>query len=224
MTATESDITFFPEWGRNRMRGMLESRPDWCISRQRSWGLPIPAFTTPDGDIVLTAASTRAVAEAIGERGSDAWFTETPEQLLATWDVGSDPDAPAGVSVDSLAKTYDIFDVWFESGSSWNAVMRRRGLGYPVDLYLEGSDQHRGWFQLSLLPGLGVTAQSPFKTVLTHGFVNDRQGKKMSKSQGNAPDVDTLLESFGRRVSVVGEQSVLRERRAGRRGTLPTGR
>ena len=197
MAATESDITFIPEWGRNRMRGMLESRPDWCISRQRSWGLPIPAFTTPDGDIVLTAGSTRAVANAIGERGSDAWFTETPEQLLATWDPASDPDAPDGVSVESLAKTYDIFDVWFESGSSWNAVMRRRGLGYPVDLYLEGSDQHRGWFQLSLLPGLGVTAHSPFKTVLTHGFVNDRQGKKMSKSQGNALDVDTLLESFG---------------------------
>ena len=197
MKATESDITFIPEWGRNRMRGMLESRPDWCISRQRSWGLPIPAFATESGDIVLTAASTRAVAEAVGERGSDAWFTETPAQLLATWDPDADPDAPDGVSVDALSKTYDIFDVWFESGSSWNAVMRRRGLGYPIDLYLEGSDQHRGWFQLSLLPGLGATAQSPFKTVLTHGFVNDRQGRKMSKSQGNALDVDTLLESFG---------------------------
>ena len=197
MATTESDITFIPEWGRNRMRGMLESRPDWCISRQRSWGLPIPAFTTESGEIILTAASTRAVADAVGERGSDAWFTETPEQLLATWDVAADPDVPAGVTVESLAKTYDIFDVWFESGSSWNAVMRRRGLGYPVDLYLEGSDQHRGWFQLSLLPGLGATGHSPFKTVLTHGFVNDRQGKKMSKSQGNALDVDTLLESFG---------------------------
>jgi isoleucyl-tRNA synthetase len=197
IAAAASDITFIPEWGGNRMRGMLESRPDWCISRQRSWGLPIPAFTTTSGDMVLTAASTRAVSEAIGERGSDAWFSETPEQLLAAWDVAADPDAPQGLDVADLAKTYDIFDVWFESGSSWNAVMRRRGLGYPADLYLEGSDQHRGWFQLSLLPGLGVTGQSPFKSVLTHGFVNDRQGKKMSKSQGNALDVDTLLESFG---------------------------
>ncbi|MBM44542.1 MAG: isoleucine--tRNA ligase [Phycisphaerae bacterium] len=197
MATTGSDINFIPDWGRNRMQGMLESRPDWCISRQRSWGLPIPAFTMPGGEMLLTAASTRAVAEAIGERGSDAWFSETPEQLLSTWDVSGDPDAPEGVDVATLEKTYDIFDVWFESGSSWNAVMRRRGLGYPVDLYLEGSDQHRGWFQLSLLPGLGVTGQPPFKTVLTHGFVNDRQGRKMSKSQGNALDVDTLLESFG---------------------------
>ena len=197
MATTGSDINFIPEWGRNRMQGMLESRPDWCISRQRSWGLPIPAFIMPDGEMVLTAASTRAVAEAIGERGSDAWFSETPEQLLATWDAAGDPDAPKGLDVAELAKAYDIFDVWFESGSSWNAVMRRRGLGYPVDLYLEGSDQHRGWFQLSLLPGLGVTGEPPFKTVLTHGFVNDRQGRKMSKSQGNALDVDTLLESFG---------------------------
>ena len=197
METTASGINFIPEWGRNRMRGMLESRPDWCISRQRSWGLPIPAFMTEDGSIVLTAATTRAVAEAVGERGSDAWFTETPAQLLATWNPADDPDAPGGISPDDLAKTHDIFDVWFESGSSWNAVMRHRGLGYPIDLYLEGSDQHRGWFQLSLLPALGVTGQPPFKNVLTHGFVNDRQGRKMSKSQGNTLDVDTLLGSFG---------------------------
>ncbi len=197
MAATASDINFVPEWGRNRMRGMLESRPDWCISRQRSWGLPIPAFIMPDGEMVLTAASTRAVSQAIGQRGSDAWFSETPAQLLEHWDVAGDPDAPDGIDVEQLEKAYDIFDVWFESGSSWNAVMRRRGLGYPVDLYLEGSDQHRGWFQLSLLPGIGVTGTSPFKTVITHGFVNDRQGRKMSKSEGNTLDVGTLLESHG---------------------------
>lgn len=197
MQATAEDIRFIPEWGRNRMRGMLESRPDWCISRQRAWGLPIPAFATSDGTIVLTAASTRAVAEAFGERGSDAWFTETPAQLLATWDIAADPDAPDGIRIEDLSTTSDIFDVWFESGSSWNAVMRRRGLGYPVDLYLEGSDQHRGWFQLSLLPGLGATGASPFRSVLTHGFVNDRQGRKMSKSLGNALNVEELLNEHG---------------------------
>ena len=197
LKATAEDIQFIPEWGRNRMRGMLESRPDWCISRQRAWGLPIPAFVTGDGTIVLTAASTRAVAEAFGERGSDAWFTETPAQLLATWDMTSDPDAPEGVRLDDLSTSSDIFDVWFESGSSWNAVMRRRGLGYPIDLYLEGSDQHRGWFQLSLLPGLASTGCSPFKSVITHGFVNDRQGRKMSKSLGNTLEVESLLNDNG---------------------------
>lgn len=197
MKATAEDIDFIPEWGRNRMRGMLESRPDWCISRQRAWGLPIPAFVTADGTIVLTEASTRAVAEAFGERGSDAWFTETPAQLLATWDIDADPDAPEGIALEDLSTTSDIFDVWFESGSSWNAVMRRRGLGYPIDLYLEGSDQHRGWFQLSLLPGLGATGCSPFKSVITHGFVNDRQGRKMSKSLGNTLNVEDLLNDNG---------------------------
>ena len=152
---------------------------------------------TGDGTVVLTAASTRAVAEAFGERGSDAWFTETPAQLLATWDIAADPDAPEGLQLDELSTTSDIFDVWFESGSSWNAVMRRRGLGYPIDLYLEGSDQHRGWFQLSLLPGLASTGCSPFKSVITHGFVNDRQGRKMSKSLGNTLDVEELLNENG---------------------------
>ena len=199
LDAADGEVRFIPEWGRNRMRGMLESRPDWCVSRQRSWGLPIPAFYTPDGRSLLTAATVRAVARAFRERGSDAWFTETPEQLLAGYDPGADPDAPEGVDLASLDKGRDIFDVWFESGSSWNAVMRERSGGedYPIDLYLEGSDQHRGWFQLSLLPGLGATGRSPFESVLTHGFVVDKDGKKMSKSLGNALDVDELVKDFG---------------------------
>jgi isoleucyl-tRNA synthetase len=196
LEAIDQDITFVPDWGQNRMRGMVETRPDWCLSRQRAWGLPIPAFVTPNGDIVLTAASTRAVADVFREKGADAWFTDSPEQLLSKWDHAADTGC-GDVDIASLTKMYDIFDVWMESGSSWHAVMRSRGLGYPADLYLEGSDQHRGWFQLSLLPALGVTGQAPFKTLLTHGFIVDRDGRKMSKSGGNALNVQELLKDVG---------------------------
>ena len=195
--AATSNIHFVPAWGRNRMAGMLESRPDWCISRQRAWGLPIPAFRRPDGDVLLTTASVRAVASVFGREGSDVWFTKDPAHLLADYDPRQDPDAPDDLDVASLEKMYDIFDVWFESGSSWHAVMRNKDRGFPVDLYLEGSDQHRGWFQLSLLPGLGATGQAPFTTVLTHGFIVDKDGRKMSKSLGNTLDVNDLLKDFG---------------------------
>lgn len=197
IAAVEGDVRFVPDWGKNRLRGMLDSRPDWCISRQRSWGLPIPAFRRPDGGTLLTAASVRAIAEAFGERGSDAWFTDAPARLLEKYDPAHDPDAPEGLDIATLEKSYDIFDVWFESGSSWNGVMRARNQGYPADLYLEGSDQHRGWFQLSLLPALAATGRPPFRTLLTHGFMVDKDGRKMSKSLGNTLDVDDLLKDFG---------------------------
>ncbi|MHC5115182.1 MAG: isoleucine--tRNA ligase [Planctomycetota bacterium] len=197
LEAATSEMRFYPEWGQNRLRGMLDSRPDWCLSRQRAWGLPIPAFQRPDGSVFLTPASVRAVAAVFGERGSDAWFLETPAQLLAGYDAASDPDAPGDLDPSALKKMHDIFDVWFESGSSWNAVMRARDLGFPVDLYLEGSDQHRGWFQLSLLPGLAVTGHTPFTSVLTHGFVVDKDGRKMSKSEGNTLEFDDVLERHG---------------------------
>ncbi len=194
---TGESVDFIPAWGRNRLQGMLESRPDWCLSRQRAWGLPIPAFRTPEGEVLLTASSVHAVARVFGEQGSDAWFTERAEMLLQYYEPGNDPAAPDDLDIASLEKMHDIFDVWFESGSSWNAVMRQRDLGYPADLYLEGSDQHRGWFQLSLLPALAVTGQPPYRALLTHGFMVDKDGRKMSKSTGNALNVEDLLKDFG---------------------------
>ncbi len=202
LDATAASVAFVPEWGRNRMRGMLESRPDWCISRQRSWGLPIPAFFLEDGSALLTAASVRAVAKLVREKGSDAWFTSGPEDLLRHYDAASDPDAPESVRRDPAAlrtarKGPDILDVWFESGSTWNGVMREREGrdAVPVELYLEGSDQHRGWFQSSLLAALGATGGPPYKAILTHGFMVDKDGRKLSKSKGHS--VEDLFKLYG---------------------------
>jgi isoleucyl-tRNA synthetase len=199
--AADEEISFIPEWGRNRLSGMLESRPDWCVSRQRSWGLPIPAFYNADDEALLTTASVRAISDQLRKKGSDFWFKAESADLLADYDVQADPDAPAWAKEEgvlaTLRKSNDIFDVWFESGTSWNAVLNQRGLGYPADLYLEGSDQHRGWFQLSLLPSLGANQVSPFKKVLTHGFIVDKGGYKMSKSLGNAISVEELLKKHG---------------------------
>jgi isoleucyl-tRNA synthetase len=176
--AVRDKVSFVPEWGRHRMLGMLQSRPDWCISRQRAWGLPIPVFYNDKGDALLTPESVRAVAKRFAETGSDAWFTDSLADLL-----GPDFRYPPGFSPENLRKEKDIFDVWFESGSSWHTVLQARPyLDFPADLYLEGSDQHRGWFQLSLLPSIGATGAAPFKQVLTHGFVVKPDGTKVSKS------------------------------------------
>jgi isoleucyl-tRNA synthetase len=191
--AISSQIDFVPAWGRHRMAGMLESRPDWCISRQRAWGLPIPVFYNSAGQALLTSESVRAVAKRIRVNGCDAWFLEEPAQLL-----GADFVYPEGFKPDDLRKERDIFDVWFESGSSWHAVLQARSyLSFPADLYLEGSDQHRGWFQLSLLPSLGATGRPPCKQVLTHGFIVKPDGTKVSKSDKDYVTATREIQTHG---------------------------
>ncbi|MFA5238600.1 MAG: isoleucine--tRNA ligase [Phycisphaerae bacterium] len=185
-------VKWIPAWGQKRIEGMLESRPDWCISRQRSWGLPIPVFVNSNGDALLTKESVLAVAKSVGEKGSNCWFTDSPRQLL-----GDGFKLPAGFSYDDLQKEENIFDVWFESGCSWYSVAHKAGWPVPVDLYLEGSDQHRGWFQLSLLPALGAIGKAPFKNVLTHGFTVDEKGMKQSKSLGNYVNAQDEVAKYG---------------------------
>ncbi len=199
--ASEGGVDFIPAWGRNRITGMLESRPDWCLSRQRTWGLAIPVFYNELGQSLLTPQSVRTVARVFAEKGSDAWFTMDAAELLAGYDPQADSDLanPDDFRTDMLVAGKDIFDVWFESGSSWFAVAVQEGLvdDIPVDLYLEGSDQHRGWFQLSLLPAMGSRGIAPFRTVLTHGFVVTEDGHKMSKSLGNTIDAIAQLDKRG---------------------------
>ncbi len=196
---------WIPEWGKNRISGMLETRPDWCISRQRYWGVPIPWFFLADGRVLLSEKSVRRVAEYVRSHGADSWFTDLPGQILgaAEWDdLFTAPDGQVGpdkASTAELRKGADILDVWFESGASHRAVLSgtHPELGYPADMYLEGSDQHRGWFQASLLEAAGYLPEPPFREILTHGFIVDSNGRKMSKSEGNDIKVADALKENG---------------------------
>lgn len=185
--------TWIPSWGESRMAKMILERPDWCISRQRSWGVPIPAFYCADcGQELINTDTIHSVRDKFEAEGADIWFYKEASYFLPS---GIQCSQCTGVRFE---KGMDIFDVWFESGSSHRAVLQKRGdLAYPADLYLEGTDQHRGWFQLSLLPSVGAWDKAPFKSVLTHGFVVDEKGEKMSKSLGNFISVEDTLKEFG---------------------------
>ncbi|MDR1695118.1 MAG: isoleucine--tRNA ligase [Endomicrobium sp.] len=189
-------VNWIPKYGENRITGMIESRPDWCLSRQRLWGVPIPVFYCKDcGEPLIDPKIIYKISELFGQKGSDVWFELSEEELLK----GTDASCPSCHSK-NFRKEEDILDVWFDSGVSYEAVLSAgnyKDLEFPADLYLEGSDQHRGWFQTSLIPSAAIKGVAPYKNVLTHGFVVDGQGKKMSKSLGNVISSEQLINKYG---------------------------
>ena len=179
---------FYPPAGQTRLSSMIAGRPDWCLSRQRAWGVPIPVFVhKASGEPLRDEAVVERIVTAFAEKGCDIWFTEDPQIFL-----GNDHDAA------DYEQIKDIADVWFDSGSTHAFVLEARDdLQSPADLYLEGSDQHRGWFHSSLLESCGTRGRAPYKGVLTHGFVLDEQGRKMSKSLGNVVVPQKIIEQNG---------------------------
>ena len=186
-------VEWFPSWGQERIHNMVANRPDWCISRQRSWGVPIPAlYCKSCNEAVLTKTLTDRAAERFKTYGADAWYEQDLRHFVPTGF-----ECPS-CGHQAFERDKDILDVWFDSGSSHEAVLEpHEDLQWPADLYLEGSDQHRGWFHSSLLVGLGTRNAAPYKQVLTHGFVVDEDGRKMSKSIGNVIDPDTVIKRNG---------------------------
>lgn len=196
MLKTIKDVTWIPGYGENRIGGMVEVRPDWCLSRQRLWGVPIPVFYCEKcKEPLLDDKVISHIAGLFSKSGSDAWFERSAQELLA----GVHPSC-SRCGNDTFRKEEDILDVWFDSGVSSEAVLASgnyEGLSWPADMYLEGSDQHRGWFQTSLIPAVAVKGGAPYKTVLTHGFVVDGEGKKMSKSLGNTILPEQIINQYG---------------------------
>ena len=187
------EVRWIPEWGRDRIYNMVRDRSDWCISRQRTWGVPIPAFYCNDcHEVIVTKDRIRLVADKVREHGSNCWWTMTPQELIG--DMAVCPKCGSH----NIRKDSDIMDVWFDSGSSHSAVLDNwPDLRWPADLYLEGTDQHRGWFQTSLLNSVATRGTAPFRAVLTHGFIMAGDGKKMSKSLGNAMTPEKIIDKNG---------------------------
>ena len=183
---------FIPSWGKTRLYNMIKDRGDWVISRQRAWGVPLPIFYAEDGTPIVTPETIEHIAKIFEKEGSNAWYTHTAKELLP--DGFTSEHSPNG----EFTKEKDILDVWFDSGSSWSGVMEKRdGLHFPADLYLEGSDQYRGWFNSSLITSVAVTGKAPYKEVLSQGFVLDDKGHKMSKSLGNVISPNDVIKRMG---------------------------
>ncbi len=189
-----ANVTWIPQWGRHRIEGMMQARPDWCISRQRVWGVPIVAVRCASCSMRSTTPEfIRAMADQFEQHGADYWYTQPIEKLLPNKYC-----CPHCKKTNTFIKENDILDVWFDSGSSFAAALQKNlHVDPPADLYLEGSDQHRGWFHTSLLVALGTTKTVPYKAALTHGFVVDGQGKKYSKSAKNYVPPDSILKQYG---------------------------
>ncbi len=185
-------VKFYPDWGVNRLGSMVENRPDWCISRQRDWGVPIAFFRDRStGEVIFDEKVLNFIAMIFEKEGADAWWDMKVKDLLYPGS-GYDPQ--------NLEKVMDILDVWFDSGSTWKAVLESRDYdagNYPASMYLEGSDQHRGWFQSSLLVSTASRGISPYKSILTHGFTVDEKGEKMSKSKGNVVAPNDIAKKYG---------------------------
>ncbi|MCQ2087327.1 MAG: isoleucine--tRNA ligase [Bacilli bacterium] len=185
------DVKWYPAWGENRMVNMIKDRNDWCISRQRAWGVPIPIFYCEDKTPIIDEKVFAHVVELVRENGSNIWYEKSAKELLP--EGYTNEHSPKG----EFTKETDIMDVWFDSGSSWAGTLIDRGISYPADLYLEGSDQYRGWFNSSLIVSLASTGNAPYKNVVSHGWVLDEHGEQMHKSKGNGVDPTKIANVYG---------------------------
>jgi len=185
------EVKWYPAWGENRMVNMIKDRADWCISRQRVWGVPIPIIYAEDGTPIIEKEVFDHIRDLFKEFGSNVWYERSAKELLP--ENYKNEHSPNG----TFSKENDIMDVWFDSGSSWAGTLLERGISYPSDLYLEGSDQYRGWFNSSLIVSLATMGEAPYKTVVSHGWVMDDNWEKMSKSKGNGIDPSKIANIYG---------------------------